>query len=116
MATVSGRYDGVKKKKAKRRMYKIEELPVKYDEIPISQKAEVRALYATVQLGNCYYCGEALTKEPRKDIADKKVSKVLFPDNFFSHPVHLDHDHDTGMTRGAVHCHCNAVLWEYEGK
>ena len=41
--------------------------------------------------------------------------KTIFPENFFDHSIHLHHDHDTGMTIGAVHAHCNAVLWEYEG-
>ena len=36
--------------------------------------------------------------------------------NFFKWPVHLHHCHDTGMTTGAVHCYCNAVLWQYPGK
>jgi hypothetical protein len=31
-------------------------------------------------------------------------------------PIHLQHDHDTGLTEGAVHAYCNAVLWQYEGR
>lgn len=44
------------------------------------------------------------------------VNMKLFPPNFFKHPVHLHHDHQTGMTIGAVHNHCNAVLWQYYGE
>jgi hypothetical protein len=32
------------------------------------------------------------------------------------HPVHLQHSHVTGLTEGAVHAFCNAVLWQYEGR
>ncbi|AGI61771.1 hypothetical protein VCO139_0016 [Vibrio phage VCO139] len=40
----------------------------------------------------------------------------LFPKNMFQYPIHLHHDHNTGMTIGAVHARCNAVLWEYYGE
>lgn len=32
------------------------------------------------------------------------------------YPVHLQHNHDTGMTEGAVHARCNAVMWQYLGR
>lgn len=32
------------------------------------------------------------------------------------YPVHLHHDHKTGLTIGAVHAKCNAVLWQYYGE
>jgi len=44
------------------------------------------------------------------------IKKSLFPRGFFGYPIHLHHSHDTGMTIGAVHAHCNAVLWQYEGE
>lgn len=34
--------------------------------------------------------------------------------NFLQHPIHLQHNHTTGMTEGAVHNYCNAVMWQYE--
>jgi hypothetical protein len=40
----------------------------------------------------------------------------LFPKNFLKWPVHLHHSHDTGMTIGAVHSYCNAVLWQYHNE
>ena len=39
-----------------------------------------------------------------------------FPQNFLQYPIHLQHNHDTGMTEGAVHNYCNAVMWQYEGR
>ena len=44
------------------------------------------------------------------------ITNSLFPPNFFKWPVHLHHSHDTGMTIGAVHARCNAVLWQYHGE
>ena len=41
---------------------------------------------------------------------------ILFPAFFLSHPIHLQHNHETNMTEGAVHARCNAVLWQYEGR
>jgi hypothetical protein len=49
-------------------------------------------------------------------VMSKKINVDLFPPNFFKWPVHLHHDHRTGMTIGAVHCRCNAVLWQYHGE
>jgi hypothetical protein len=49
-------------------------------------------------------------------ILKKDINLRLFPPNFLKYPIHLHHCHDTGMTIGAVHCHCNAVLWQYLGK
>ena len=40
----------------------------------------------------------------------------LFPPNFLKYKVHLQHNHSTGMTEGAVHALCNAVMWQYEGR
>jgi hypothetical protein len=37
----------------------------------------------------------------------------LFPELFLKYPVHLHHSHVTGLTIGAVHAYCNAVLWVY---
>ena len=32
------------------------------------------------------------------------------------HPIHLQHSHNTGVTEGAVHNYCNAVMWQYDGR
>jgi len=90
------------------------DLPVNYENISTTERRLVREEYARVQNGLCAYCGEPLNGEPRNDILLKPVTKRLFPQNFFKWPVHLQHNHKTGMTEGAVHCYCNAVLWEYE--
>lgn len=91
-------------------------LPVNYNELSPYSRRAVREEYIRRQIGRCSYCGNPLNGEPRKDIKDLKITPELFPRNMFKYPVHLHHDHDTGLTKGAVHAHCNAVMWEYDGE
>jgi len=91
-------------------------LPVDYTQLTQSQRREVREQYTHVQGGNCAHCGTPLWGEPAKEIMGKRLKMRLFPPNFLLHPVHLHHSHDTGMTIGAVHARCNAVLWQYHGE
>ena len=91
-------------------------LPVNYNELSISERRAVREEYVRLQSGLCAYCGEPLSGEPREDIRNKEITESLFPPTMFKYPVHLHHDHATGMTLGAVHCYCNAVAWEYDGE
>jgi hypothetical protein len=44
------------------------------------------------------------------------IDRELFPPGFFNYPVHLHHSHNSGLTIGAVHSYCNAVLWHYHGE
>lgn len=92
------------------------ELPVNYEEMHWSKRKLVREEYVRVQKGLCQHCGEPLSGEPSKEVRSKPVNERLFPTGFFKWPVHLHHSHKDGMTIGAVHCHCNAVLWEYNGE
>ena len=88
-------------------------LPTNYNKLTISDKKDVRKEYIKEQGGMCYFCGGLLDEQPPNHILDKPVVKSLFPPKFFDSPVHLHHNHETGMTIGAVHCYCNAVLWQY---
>lgn len=91
-------------------------LPVNYNEMHYTERRVVREEYIKLQNGLCCYCHAPLDGPPAKEIKEKRVNKRLFPENFFKWPVHLHHSHDTGLTIGAVHCHCNAVAWEYDGE
>jgi len=87
-------------------------LPVNYNTLSPAQRKQVRELYVKHQNGICFYCKEPLITKP----TNKQVSYIntsLFPANFFKHPIHLHHDHITGATLGAVHCECNAILWQF---
>ena len=94
------------------------ELPVKYSKLDWEkgEKAIVRNEYIRLQNGLCYYCNQPLSNNQPKHITNKTINWKLFPPNFLKSHIHLQHNHNTDMTEGAVHAYCNAVLWQYEGK
>lgn len=91
------------------------DLPTNYTKLTPVERRQVREQYVTLQQGLCYYCKEPLLLKSKK-AEIYKIKTHLFPENFFKWPVHLHHNHDTGMTIGAVHARCNAVLWQYFGE
>lgn len=91
-------------------------LPVKYSEHTSYHRRKIREQYVQEQDGKCYWCKELLTDTPTKDVTSKTIDLRLFPPGFLKNPVHLQHDHDTDMTEGAVHAYCNAVMWQYYGR
>lgn len=90
--------------------------PKDYDKLTPNERRVLREEYVRHQGGNCYYCKAPLSGPPSMAVKKKKITPKLYPKGFFRWPVHLHHDHNTGMTIGAVHNYCNAVLWEYEGE
>jgi len=88
-------------------------LPVNYNELHYTEKRIVREQYIVEQDNKCFYCKYSLDKDPPIHITKNKINWDLFPLNFLNSPIHLQHCHKTGMTEGAVHMYCNAVLWEY---
>lgn len=91
-------------------------IPVVYSSLTASQKKIVREKYGTIQQNRCWYCGNELSGDPTEVVMALKINRKLFPFGFFKNPVHLHHDHDTGLTIGAVHSRCNAMLWQYHGE
>jgi hypothetical protein len=92
------------------------DLPVNYETLHHTKRKLVREEYARRQNGLCHYCGASLSGEPAATVLSQRVNESFFPPGFFSRPIHLHHDHSTGMTIGAVHARCNAVLWQYHGE
>jgi hypothetical protein len=92
------------------------ELPVDYTKLNQKKKKLVREHYVELQEGKCYYCEHDLQEKPPTIIVEKKINWKLFPPFFLRFPIHLQHNHDTNMTEGAVHAYCNAVMWQYEGR
>jgi hypothetical protein len=92
------------------------ELPVNYTKLNQKKKKLVREHYVELQEGKCYYCEHDLQEKPPTIIMEKKINWKLFPPFFLRFPIHLQHNHDTNMTEGAVHAYCNAVMWQYEGR
>ena len=90
-------------------------LPIDYMKLHWTKRREVRNQYIEEQDNKCMHCNCSLDEDAPKEITDKKINWDLFPSNFLKYPVHLQHNHYTGMTEGAVHNYCNAVLWQYEG-
>jgi hypothetical protein len=91
-------------------------LPVEYNKLKPNEKKLVREQYVNQQGGMCQYCKHLLSEPPPEKIKEKEINWKLFPPNFLKYPIHLHHDHQTGLTIGAVHSLCNAVLWQYEGQ
>lgn len=104
------------KRSNSRRPRQMLELPAHYPSLTSDQRRLVRNRYVAIQYGLCAHCGGHLDGEPSPEAAKMRVSKWLFPENMFKYPVHLHHCHKTGLTIGAVHAHCNAVLWEHFGE
>jgi len=90
--------------------------PRNYFDLDWTKKRQVREDYVKYQKGLCHHCGHPLDQEPPKFIKKKWINWGNFPKNFLRYPVHLHHNHNTGMTIGAVHSRCNAVLWQYHGE
>lgn len=91
-------------------------LPTRYSKLKGLDRMRVRERYAKEQGGKCWYCGNPLQGFPTNTIAKAYINTRLFPKGFFTHPIHLHHDHRSDMTIGAVHARCNAYLWQYEGQ
>lgn len=91
------------------------ELPVNYERLHWMERRKVRDQYIQQQDDKCQHCGADLAGQPPERILSKRINWRLFPKNFRKYPVHLHHSHETGMTIGAVHNYCNAVLWQYHG-
>ena len=92
------------------------ELPAHYPSLSAQDRRLVRERYAKLQDGLCKHCGEPLDGEPASEVFEHRINLALFPPGFLNYPVHLHHDHETGMTLGAVHAQCNAVLWQFFGE
>ena len=91
-------------------------LPINYDSLTPAERRMVRERYVEIQNGLCAHCHRPLSLEASESVMSLKINARLFPKNFFNWPIHLHHCHNTGMTIGAVHCNCNAVLWQYYGE
>jgi hypothetical protein len=94
------------------------DLPVFYDDLDWKkgEKKSVRDQYVKEQNGKCMWCNRPLGGPPPTEIQKMPIDESLYPPNMFEHPVHLQHNRKSGLTEGAVHAKCNAVMWEYYGR
>lgn len=91
-------------------------LPVNYNKLLPSERKEIREEYVLLQDGKCWYCDVSLSMKSPHEVNETAVNWWRFPENFLRWPIHLHHDHVTGMTVGAVHAYCNAVSFDYDEK
>ena len=91
-------------------------LPVHYSKLNTKTRKRVREQYIKEQNGKCMFCNEKLNQLPAKGIRDAKIDWGLFPTGFLKYPIHLQHNHETDLTEGAVHAKCNAYMWQYENR
>ena len=89
-------------------------LPVYYHKLTSYQRKKVREQYIEEQNGLCQQCKHKLSEPAREQ--GFTINPKLFPVGFFNNPIHLHHNHKTGMTIGAVHAKCNAIAWQYFGE
>ena len=92
------------------------QLPVNYTKINPRARKQVREEYCKLQDWKCAYCSYDLHEKPPVSIIKKDIDWKLFPPSFLKYSIHLQHNHITKMTEGAVHSYCNAVMWQYEGR
>ena len=90
--------------------------PQRYDRMSQPERAKLRGEYVREQNGLCCHCNGPLKDAPPSSITGKLIDWRKFPPHFTRLPVHLHHSHKTGLTIGAVHSLCNAVLWQYHGE
>lgn len=89
------------------------ELPCLYTKLSRAKRKSVREEYVKQQNGLCMWCEWPLDGEPPVTVTSKNINWKWFPPGFLNNPVHLQHNHDTDLTEGAVHAYCNAVMWQY---
>jgi len=90
------------------------ELPINYDEASSQTRKEARLQYIELQNNLCMYCGTNIHEKPYNLKTKRKVDWDNFPPNFLQYPIHLQHNHNTGLTEGAIHSLCNAISWQYD--
>lgn len=90
--------------------------PAKYDNLTPNERRLLRESYVVAQDGLCYWCNQPLSGPPSTEVSSASINLRLFPTGFMKHPVHLQHDHVSGLTEGAVHARCNAYMWQYHGR
>lgn len=92
-------------------------LPAMYDALTWYERAQVREDYIIVQRGLCWHCKQSIHAPPDPDMCARfPLDPRFWGPKFLEHPIHLHHDHNTGLTIGATHAYCNAILAQYYGE
>ncbi len=92
--------------------------PQRYRDLNTDQRRKLRDEYVAYFGGRCLYCDGQLDDKPHEFVCQSadQIEWDNLPgskEGFLKNPVHLHHDHKTGLTLGPVHALCNAHSWHY---
>ncbi|MDX1406389.1 MAG: sigma factor-like helix-turn-helix DNA-binding protein [Woeseiaceae bacterium] len=90
--------------------------PQRYRDLNYNQRRKLCDEYVEYFKGRCPYCNELLDNEPHEFVRQSadEIDWDTLPggkEGFLKNPVHLHHDHKTGLALAAVHAMCNAHSW-----
>ncbi len=105
-------------------------LPIDYNKASRNLQRLAREEYVRRQNGLCCFCNYPLSQETPDSVkkeyplAFREHENYLyamgsnrktgtFPKGMLDHPVHLHHNHETGLTIGAIHVYCNIISFVY---
>ena len=92
--------------------------PQRYHDLNTNQRHKLRDEYVEHVRGRCLYCSLKLDGKPSRIVRDS-ADEIEWDDlpggkeGFLKNPVHLHHDHETGLTLAAIHALCNAHSWHF---
>ena len=92
--------------------------PQRYCDLNSNQRRKLRDEYVEYFGGRCLYCDGHLDDEPHEFVRQSadEIEWDNLPESkegFLKNPVHLHHDHETGLTLGPIHALCNAHSWHF---
>jgi len=92
--------------------------PQRHRDLNTDQRRKLRDEYIECSRGRCAYCEEMLDDEPHAFVRQSadQIEWDNLPgskEGFLKDPVHLHHDHETGLTLAAIHALCNAHSWHF---
>lgn len=88
--------------------YKLE-LPTKYSSLSGERLAVVKEAYICLQRERCWLCGGNLYELPNHVVDNPNLIGLCSSQLAEQHPLHLHHNHDTGLTLGVAHAECNII-------
>jgi hypothetical protein len=92
-------------------------IPAYYDNLTWYERRLVREEYIVLQKGLCWACAQTLLHDVPDEVKERfPLDPRRWGPEFLKHPVHLHHDHRSGLTVGATHAYCNAILAQYYGE
>ena len=86
------------------------ELPTKYSSLSGERLSAVKEAYICLQRERCWLCGNNLYELSKYLVDNPKLMPLCGNELAERYPLHLHHDHDTGLTLGVTHAECNIII------